>query len=356
MNSLQRRANPRQSAPVAAPASAVVAELAASHPCSQQELDAALLRRLQAAVRSDEAALREATAAVKKCFRADDSRVRLASLVLAAWLFDRSKLFRALLCAWLPELVHYTCSTPLPPPAPARLQEAALQQLRDWQREWGVHYAQLAVALQRLQAPAPTGLRSEAEEAAAAAARAHALLVQRRRAAQPELEAAFAQARAALARADDCVAVVCASAPPSGAAGEEECWEEVEAPSAEELRLRLPPAPPSAAAQDALRAVLHDLRALQPALERWLALLREADGADGAALTEGAGLWAAVGVAAQRCAELLGTTAPPLPPPRPPASRAPAAPPPARASGVPSKRARLEASLARLAAPHRSVR
>jgi hypothetical protein len=346
---------PRAASTPAASTEALLLRLASTRPASVEELDAGLLLELQKRVRSDERELRAAVSAVKMLLRSESSEKRLAGLAVASFLFRRSKLTRSLLCNWLPELVAATCGggdAAIPPPALSaeRLRLAAHRVLRSWHAVWGKQYAQLGVALQRLALLPSLGVRSDADEAAAAAARARTVLLQRRRAGQAGLEADFSRARTVLTQADECVAALAARGE-AAVPQEEEQWVDAEAPSALELLLRLPPAPPAdVVSRDALRAVLHDLLRMQQNVERWLVMLRQTD-AGGPALAEGTSLRAALDVAAERCSAMAGeglTTSPMLAPP------AESRPPPQAAASFssrpqqPPKRLRLEASLARL--------
>jgi hypothetical protein len=195
-----------------------------------EALDARLLSALAAAVRSDDAALRCAWAALQSRLRTADANVRCRALLLAAHLFKRSKLFRELLATWLPVRAHGGCMAstlcsalcalrsalcalrsalcalrsahvlcadaavepaltratqkfivctlgsaerPLPPPraAAARLHELAQRTLQQWTETWGEHYPALRVALRHVAERRDVAV---AAEAAAPADRAHA--------------------------------------------------------------------------------------------------------------------------------------------------------------------------------------
>ena len=81
-------------------APAIVTALTAA--VAHERLEAATLRALASAVRSDDAALRAAFAALFTRLRASDARSRVRAVLLADYLFVRSKLFRELLSSRLP--------------------------------------------------------------------------------------------------------------------------------------------------------------------------------------------------------------------------------------------------------------
>ena len=124
-------------------------------------IDAATLnmdavRRLKRVVRGDDEALGQAYTLLSERLGDKHSQVRYLALLLAGFLFQRSALFRKLLCLDFEQFVQCTMGLdidyPLPPPSnfAALLREKALELVEAWNLDYGAAFSQLRVGYRYL--------------------------------------------------------------------------------------------------------------------------------------------------------------------------------------------------------------